>query len=319
MKNYIVPVFYCLLACFLWGLIFLVSLCLESFHCVDVVLGRYLIFGVVSVCLLLWGVGGVCGFGIFRYWKQAGMNAIVMNFVYYTCLNLAMRLANPAEVAILIGLSPITIAVGDMALEGRISYRILVGPLICITVGVVLMNINQLASDSASHSTWTYFVGLLLGCLSLLSWTWYVLYNTRFLQRNPQVNPKQWTLLVGVITLGMALVGVSIRWLLTDADHHQQFSLSETTGQTFVIGVVTLGIVCSWMAYTLWNMASAKLSPVVSGQIAITEMVFSLLFVYVYKQEWPTAEEYIGIGLILLGIWMGLVYFYGDKDRVQNM
>lgn len=315
--SYLLPVFYAILACFLWGSIFLVSLCLTSFHCIDVVLGRYICFGMVSCLILFWRLEGRHERSIFQYWKQAGMNALVMNFVYYTSFTLALRWANPAEVAILIGLSPITIAIGDMALNGRMSFKGLAGPLICISLGIVLMNLNALTANSTNELQAQYFYGLLLGVLSLLAWTWYVIYNTRFLQRNPHVDPKRWTLLVGVMTLMIASLGMSVRWMMADEDYFSQFSLAETSGQSFLIGIVTLGVICSWIAYTLWNLASAKLPSVVSGQIAVLEMVFSLLFVYLYRQVWPTVEEFIGVGFILIGIWMGLLYFYGDKGEAQ--
>lgn len=314
MQSLFLPILYSVAACFLWGLIFFVSLWLQSFHSADVVLGRYVCFGLLSFVLLFWGIEVRHQRGIFKYWKQAAINSIVMNFVYYTAFTLAIRWANPAEVAILIGLSPITIALADMRNNNQVSLRGLLGPAIYIALGILLMNIHSFTDVDSVPADFQYVMGLLLGCLSLAAWTWYVVYNTRFLQDHPHVNPKHWTLLTGVMTLTIAIFGLSVRWIVVDADHWPQFSLMEASGQSFFIGVITLAVVCSWIAYTLWNMASAKLPPVVSGQIAILEMVFSLLFVYIYHQEWPTSLEIVGIGLILVGIWMGLTSFYGNKD-----
>lgn len=314
MRALILPILYSVSACFLWGLIFFISLWLQSFHSADVVLGRYICFGLLSFMLLFWGIEVRHQRGIFKYWKQAAMNSIVMNFVYYTSFTLAIRWANPAEVAIMIGLSPITIALADMQNNSLVSLRALLGPAIYICLGILLMNMQSFSEIDSFAADMQYVMGLLLGCLSLAAWTWYVVYNTRFLQRHPHVNPKHWTLLTGVMTLTIAVFGLCIRWIIVEPDHWPQFSIWEESGQSFFIGVITLAVVCSWIAYTLWNMASAKLPPVVSGQIAILEMVFSLLFVYIYRQEWPTSLEIVGIGLILVGIWMGLTTFYGDKQ-----
>jgi len=49
----ITGILYSLAACFVWGFIFVVPLFMDGFNAIEVVIGRYLFYGIVSCALFL--------------------------------------------------------------------------------------------------------------------------------------------------------------------------------------------------------------------------------------------------------------------------
>lgn len=312
---FIKPIFYSILACFFWGLIFVIPLYLQHFCCIDIVLGRYLAFGIVSTVLLMYETITERNWQIFAYWKQASLCALVMNFSYYTVLTLGMRFSNPSLVALIIGMAPIVIvAVACKTAKNTKSYSILLGPACCIFFGITLINITAIQDQWRNLTVEQYLQGVLYGFLALSAWTWYVIYNAHLLHKNPQINPRQWTTLIGTVTLGFTLIGILLRWMMLQESYINQFSFDNGQGLNFIAGSLILGVVCSWLAFTLWNMASAQLPPELSGQLAILETVFGLTFIYLMRNQWPDFSEIVGITSILSGVWKGLYNFSKNQE-----
>lgn len=310
----IAPVFYSILACLFWGLIFIAPLYLAHFDCIDIVLGRFLAFGAGSIVSLTYYVMKHRDWKLLTYWKNASLCAIVMNLSYFTALTIGMRLSNPSLVTLIVGLAPILIvALTSRMKNGAISYSILLGPVLCIFAGIVLLNIETLQADWQAYSKWQYVQGILYGLFALGAWTWYVIYNTQLLQKNPDIKPTAWTALIGTVTLAFTLVAVLLRFWTIDPAYVQRFSLHEQ-GLPFILGSLVLGLLCSLLAFTLWNIASSKLPSALSGQLAILETVFGLVLIDMFQQHVPTLLEMIGIICILGGIWRGLYSFNKNQS-----
>lgn len=294
---------YSILACLFWGLIFVIPLYLADFASFDIVLGRFLVFGAGSVVSMIYFAMKGWDWKLFRLWKQASLCAIVMNLGYFTALTLGMRLSNPSLVTLIVGLAPILIAA--LTCKGKKLSSILLGPSLCIFAGIVLLNIESLQAELETYSLGQYCLGAVFGLLALGAWTWYVIYNTELLQKNPDVDPSRWTALIGVVTLGFAAVAALIRLTTMEPEYLQRFSLHEQ-GLSFFIGSLVLGLLCSLVAFTLWNIASAKLPSAMSGQLAILETVFGLVYIAMFMRHLPTLLEVAGMGAILGGVWRGL-------------
>lgn len=191
---------------------------------------------------------------------------------------------------------------------------VLYSVLACFFWGLIF--IRAIQAEWQHFTVWQYLQGILYGILALGAWSWYVIYNTYLLQRNPTINPRKWTTLIGVITLALTLFGILLRAaIVQDITYTDLFSV-RNQGINFIAASLVLGILCSWTAFALWNTASSKLPSEISGQLAILETVFGLIFIYLVQHQWPTFIEMLGVAFILGGVWKGLYNFERDK-RLQ--
>src|SRR5438105_4106278 len=97
-----------LCACAIWGLVFVIPQFMQGYSPVEVVLGRYLFYGVISAALLVKGWPHV------KYpralWVKALWFAFISNIVYYISVVLSLRYATPAICTLIIGTCPLLIS-----------------------------------------------------------------------------------------------------------------------------------------------------------------------------------------------------------------
>lgn len=303
-------VFYTVLACVLWSFSFLGPVLLNSFSCIDIVLGRFFVFGIVSVLYFShkFSEKKAC----FAYWPQAAISALAINFGCFIALTLGIRFSSAAVIALIIGMAPMVITTIECRKTNQPFIK-LIGPIVSIILGIILVNMEALRSDLQSLRFDQYIVGLFLGGLALTFWVWYILNNTKFLQDHPEINPIDWTAMLGVASLVFSLLGILIRGFTIDSTELIEFSLQSGQGYYFLLIVTVLGIFSTWCAFILWNMASSKLPPTLMGQLAILETVFALGFIYLVQHQWPTVQEITGIIFIIGGVWRGLVNYQKQK------
>ncbi|CDR33135.1 DMT family transporter [Criblamydia sequanensis] len=310
---FIKPVLYSITACLFWGLIFIVPLPLSNFSPFDIVLGRYFCFGVLSVCFFCAHFLQNKKKNHFRYWKEAILSALVMNIFYFTFLNLGLRYSSPSFIALLVGSAPIVISF-LMYLknkEGKSETLLLTAG--AVFLGLIIVNAEGFYNEWENLSLFDFSLGILFGTLALGTWSWYVIFNTEFLKKNQDITASEWTHNIGIMTFLITLVIGSFRMFFLSEEDKILFS---NEGISFFIGVFTLGFFCSTVAFTLWNVASKKLSASLSGQIAILETVFGLLFIYIYYNKLPTVFEVIGILLIIGAVYKALQTGEGKKEPV---
>ena len=143
-----------------------------------------------------------------------------------------------------------------------------------------------------------------------------MVFNTRFLQKNPHIKPIGWIALIGSVTLIFTIIAALFRWLTADYIYLQKFSL-DASGFLFIGVSLVLGLVCSLLAFSLWNIASSRLPSALSGQLAILETIFGLVMISIYNQVMPSFLEFSGIALVLGGVWRGL-YCYHKTIEIQS-
>ncbi|MDE3046071.1 MAG: DMT family transporter [Verrucomicrobiota bacterium] len=310
---------YSILACLFWGFIFVAPLYLAQFDCIDIVLGRFLAFGIGSLVSLSYSLFRQRDWQLLRYWKEASLCGIVMNLCYFTALTAGMRLSNPSLITLIVGLAPILIiALTCGTKKGDMPYSTLLGPGLCIFLGIALLNIETLQANWQAYSGWQYIEGILCGLFALGAWSWYVIYNTKLLQKNPTIQPTGWTSLIGVVTLIFTIIAALFRWKTIDPIYAQLFSF-EQQGILFLTSSLVLGLLCSLFAFSLWNIASAKLPSALSGQLAILETVFGLVLINLFEHHIPSPIEMTGILCILGGVWRGLYRYTQRNSKFGNL
>jgi len=287
---------FALSACLFWGLIFIVPQFLENFSSVEVALGRYFFYAIISITIFARArLKGLCQYGR-PIWFKALYFSLASTMVYYTALVLALRCCAPAICALVLGTSPIAIAFYGNWKNKECSNRSLILPSVLILLGLVIINVPHIeATDSISD----YMLGLFCCLISLAAWSWYVVANSKFFQDNPHVSSNDWATLMGVSTLFWVVLCGSA-FSLTGVVQVEKFLTLSPELTSYLIGCGILGLFCSWIGGFLWNKASHYLPVTLAGQMTIFETIFGLLFVYLIAQEVPPFMECVGI-LVLLG------------------
>ena len=198
-----IGVVFALGACFIWGLLFIIPQFMSEFTSIEIALGRHLFYGMISSLIF-------CKLKFqrkFKYslsiWVRALYFSLISTIGYYTFFVLALRYTTPAICALILGISPITIAFYGNWKQKGIPYKSLMIPSFLILVGLIIINIPHFETSIFPSS---YVLGLFFSLLALMAWSWYVVANAKFLKRHPEVPSSSWSTLIGVVTLGWVLI-----------------------------------------------------------------------------------------------------------------
>lgn len=295
-------VLYTVLACLCWGLIFVVPIYMEGFHPVEVVIARYLLFGLFS-CLFLCFQLTKEGMPKIHYWLRASFVALMVNLLYYLALVLGIRFANPAVTAIIAsGLSPAIVAIIGNRGSKECSPKLLFLPSALILVGVLLVNYTSLCEHCTTSTVTEYLFGLGCALFALGGWVWYLLTNARFLKRDP-ITPALWSTLVGATTLFWTIL-LAIGHYASDLnpDFWNMIWNQESGHEVFWIGGILLGVISGWFGALFWNMASKRILISLGGQLLILETLFGVLMVYMYNWSMPPLIELIGMLMLIVSV-----------------
>lgn len=293
---------YALSACFIWGLIFIIPQFMNHFSSIEIALGRYYFFGAISLLFLLRArLKGFCSYPL-SVWIKALVLSLFSG--YYLWVILAIRYTSPAICALILGTSPITIAFYGSWIQKEGNFKNLILPSLLILIGLIMINAPHI---TMTNSFWEYAIGLFCSLVSLISWSVYVVLNSRFLKNNSQIISQDWATMQGVTTLFWAIVcGLACSVFLWDEiDVQKYFSWNHDT-MSFYFGCATLGLLCSWAGAYLWNQASISLPVSLAGQLMIFETIFGILFVYMLDQQLPSLMEGAGILLLLGAVTYGI-------------
>ncbi len=304
-------------ACFIWGLIFVVPQYMEGFSSIEVALGRYLVYGLISALIFFKAkLHGQCRYSR-AIWIKASYFSLATTIVYYTFAVLGMRYSTPAICALILGVSPVTIAFYGNWKQKETTYKSLIIPSILLLIGLVVINVPHLEDTS---SPTTYLLGLLFSLVALASWSWYVVANARFLKHHPEVHSSDWSTMIGVATLfWVILLGLGLCLFFEEFLNIDRYFIFDDELVRFIVGSVILGILCSWVGAFLWNKASFYLPVSLAGQLTIFETIFGVLFVYLLAHTMPPLLECIGIVILLIAIIYGIRQFAQRKTYSKQL
>lgn len=301
-------VLFILSACFIWGLNFVVPGLLAGFTPFEITLGGFFFLGILSCALML-------GQGIEKWraipravWMQAALFALVANILYYLALVTGLRYSNASVIALLMGISPITISFYGNWRQKECPNRQLVIPSLLIGSGLVCVNWEAFFSLSWQAS-WEYAFGLLCGILSLLAWNWHVVANAHFLKLNPTLSSSDWSSLIGIGTFAWVLLLIPLFFAVASPGDLIKFTQFEPALYYFLAGCLVMGFMCSWLAYYFWNIGTQAIPIYLAGQLSIFETIFGILFFYLLKGSLPTFLESFGMITTLSGVCISMYLF----------
>lgn len=295
---------FALSACFIWGLIFIIPQFMNNFSSSEIVFGRYLFYGSASLLLLLKArLKGAC-----RYPLSVWIKALFLSFLsgYYLWVVLGIRYASPEICALILGISPITIAFYGNWKQKEGNLKFLILPSLLILIGLIMINAPHII---LMRSPWEYSIGLICSFISLISWSAYVVLNSRFLKTHSHIVSNDWATMQGVTTLFWVVIcGLACVILGGQLDVYKYFNLNRDA-LVFLSGCAVLGLLCSWVGAFLWNKASVYLPVSLAGQLMVFETIFGIIFVYMLEQQLPTLVEFGGIVLLLGAVVYGIRTF----------
>jgi drug/metabolite transporter (DMT)-like permease len=306
---------FALAAGLLWGLVFVVPLLLPSYSPVLLSVGRYLSFGLIALPLA-W-LDRVRLRELTRAdWIEALKLAAIGNLLYYLLLAAAIQRAGAPLPTMLIGTLPVVIAISanlrrDPAVrrrDGRLPWLQLVPALVLIGAGIALVNHAELALLRASGALdiSRHALGALLAIGAVACWTWYPIRNADWLRAHATRSPRTWATAQGVATLPLAAIGLALHLAWTAGLPSPGVDPVEgvlgADPQRFVLLMLTLGLLASWLGTLCWNEASQRLPAALAGPLIVFETLAALDYAFALRGEWPAPATLAGIALLIAGV-----------------
>ncbi|MEN0634445.1 DMT family transporter [Klebsiella aerogenes] len=298
-------VLYALLAGLMWGLIFVGPLLVPEYPAVLQSMGRYLALGLIALPLAWLGRARLRQLNGKDWWTALALT-MMGNLIYYFCLASAIQRTGAPVSTMIIGTLPVVLPVCANLLysqrDGKLPWRRLFPALICIALGLVCVNVAELQHGLPDFSPWRYGSGILLALIAVVCWAWYALRNARWLRENTDKPPMMWATAQALVTLPVSLVGyiVACGWL---QGQHSDFPLPfGPRPAVFIVLMLAIAVLCSWVGALCWNIASQRLPTVILGPLIVFETLAGLLYTFLLRQSLPPLLTLSGILLLVLGV-----------------
>lgn len=300
-----------LLAGAFWGTIFVMPRWLAEFSPMELALGRYLAYGLITLLLLAPRLRGLLRRLTRDDCKVLLRHALAGNIVYYLLLSTGVQLAGVAAASLIIGLLPLSVTLLGRRDHGALPLRQLAWPLALVLAGIVCINVDVFTHARGASQPWTTVaLGMLCAFGALLCWTWYAVDNARFLKRNPHFSGAEWSGLYGLSTGVVALLmGVAVLALGGIGEQARDWLRFWS-----VVTLVALG--ASVIGNQLWNIASRRVPVTLSGQLLLFETLFGLLYGFLHQHQTPRPLEWTAIVLLIAGV-AGSVWMHARPAKFQ--
>lgn len=276
----------------LWGLVFLAPALVQGTHPLNLTVGRYLCYGLVSL-LLFWPRRHVILAGLQASdWGALFRLVLIGNIVYYVCLSYAVQIGGIALTSLIVGFLPVTVTLVGRRDEGALPLsRLRVSLALCVA-GAVCIGWQAVAAPVAGD-VGRQLVGVGCAVGALLAWTWFAVQNGRHVKRLRDVSTHDWNLLTGLMTGAQAVLLSPLA--LSVAGTHA----SDVTWRLVAVSV-TLALAASVLGNSLWNAMSRLLPMTLVGPMILFETLFALAYGFAWEQRWPSALEalaFVCVGL----------------------
>lgn len=306
----LIGIFAALLTGALWALTFVAPRFAAPFSAFDLSVGRYLVFGLVSLLLMM----------THRAFRPTGLTGrqlaiglalgSIGYFGYFLSISYAVLLAGPVLPPLIAGTAPVVLAIIANVRDPALPWRRLAGPLLMILAGLAAVNIGSFGEATTGDR-----VGLVAGIgfalVSLVMWVGYGLVNSLVLRGEGAPGGLPWTGLQGLGSGGAALL--LLPFMLGTPALADPVALPR-----FLVLSLVMGAAVSWVGTYGWVVASARLPLALSSQLIVAETVFGLVYGLLYEQRGPTPWETGGIILQLGGVIAAVALFAHQRAGARS-
>ncbi|MEV0415206.1 DMT family transporter [Streptomyces sp. NPDC050448] len=302
-RAYFVGLPAALTATALWGFTFLGPAAVAPVNVYYLVVGRYAVFGLMSLAVLLTHRRGLPALGVRRL--LTALHLGVVGYIgFYLLLAMSAELGGGVLASTLTGLIPLMVTLVSNVLEKVLAWRRLALPVVVISLGLLLVNSGAPADRSADGGDLA--LGAVLGFLASAAWSYFVIVNRRALERaRPAVDGTTWTACIG---LGACLGSLFLLPLALTGGGPSPFADAGTLWP-FLAWCVTLAVLGSWCATWFWNLASKQLPATVMGPVIGMEAVFGAAFNLLWEGRTPNFHELWGGLLVIAGVLLASYLF----------
>ena len=294
----------------IWGIVFVTPLLLPEYPGTLLAFGRYLAFGLIAVPLG-WQARRALRALNHADWLEALKLSLVGNILYYSALATGIQLADAPLPTMIIGTLPLVIAVASNLSDRAVPWARLAPALLVLTAGIALVNQTELTRImQAEGDPWRYAAGAAFAVLATACWTWYPIRNARWLRARPAISASTWATAQGLATLPIALAGMALAsaWYRLVVPNPLDLPLGPDPLR-FILWMLALGLLASWLGTLLWNAAAKRLPTSLSGQLIVFETLSALAYAWMLRKAWPDAVTLAGIGLLVVGVILGVRVF----------
>jgi drug/metabolite transporter (DMT)-like permease len=277
----------------LWGLVFLAPELAGQFTPLQLAIGRYLAYGLLSAALIAPRWRLLTAILTRRDWLSLAWLSLAGNTLYYILLSAAVQTGGIAMTSLVIGFLPVAVTIIGSRESGAVPLRLLAPSLLLCTAGVFCIGWQALAVPVAGTAQLT---GLLCAIGALVSWTAFAVGNSRCLARLDRVSAPDWNLLMGLVTGAQAVALIPVT-LSFEPIHHEAAAWLQLAGVS--IGVALLA---SIVANALWNRMSRLLPLTMVGQMILFETLFALIYGFLWEQRLPVPLEMAAFGLVVASV-----------------
>jgi drug/metabolite transporter (DMT)-like permease len=279
----------------LWGLVFLTPELVRAFSPLQLTIGRYLAYGLVSAALIAprWRTL-VRQLGRREWMALCGLS-LAGNTVYYILLSGAVQLGGIAMTSLVIGFIPVAVTIAGSRDEGAVSLRRLAPSLLLCAAGAACIGWQAIAVP-ATGPVGTQLLGLGCAIGALASWSIYAINNSRWLVRLDDATAQDWNLLTGIVTGAQSLFLVPVSLALDKAQH------DAIAWAGFAMVSVGVAVFASVVGNQLWNRMSRLLPLTLVGQMILFETLFALIYCFLWEQRAPTVLEAAAFALVVASV-----------------
>lgn len=278
----------------LWGLVFLAPELVSGFTPLQLAIGRYLVFGLVSAGLIGSRWRSLTAKVQGRDWLALAGLGLTGNTLYYVLLSAAVQQGGIAMASLVIGFLPVTVTIiGSRERDAVPLARLAPSLLLCMASAVC---IGWQALAGPAERVDVRLIGLLCAVGALGSWTAYAVGNSRCLMRLPDISVHDWNLLLGLVTGAQALALVPVTLLA------EQVPGAAGAWLDFVCVSIGVTLLASILGNALWNRMSRLLPLTMVGQMVVFETLFALLYGFLWEQRLPTVAEIAAFAFVISGV-----------------
>ena len=285
----------------LWGSIFVIPELLPTFSAAEIALGRYLVYGLVSVLLL------ACRSEVLNWLGWRDYVAILIlglsgNVIFYLLVVTGIELAGAELAALFSGIIPVTLTLAGNRRERRLVWQQLLLPLGLILLGLGMMHgckMQYVMHCDAEKVLW----GMLVLVIAVACWTAYALKNADFILSRPELRTCHLVALTGLGTLVGVLLTAPVIWIFGYGSW-TLFASSHSSNEwmLFTAAMLFLGLLATWLPVSLWNRASRLLPVTLMGQLVVIEGIFGLLYALLLQGRWPDTNELLAVAALASGV-----------------
>ena len=297
-----------ILAGAMWGLVFLYPRLTPEFSPMSQMVLRYVCYGLFATVLSWRALRLVWSRLTQDDWRMLVKISLQANILYYICLATGVKYGGIAPTTLIIGMLPVTIALIGRNDAGSIHTRQLIAPIVLMVLGICAISYDLFAhADSNLNSTPAQKILALCAAVgALILWTLAAVNNARYLRSHNAIEPKTWSDLCGVTTAVLAVMTLAVGLVVAQFAPSSIFAINTDANlpwlKFLLIGGVVIAFLASWLGNILWNVASHLLPISLSGQMLMSETLFSLIYGFVYDGRMPRFLEWLAMALALSGV-----------------